>query len=192
VAKIALVDCWGKLDTADIGTQEPNDQVTPTFLRDLQHGNHFLVDEQGNSIQCESGRQFVDFIDPDTHPANLPMVVSHLANQKLGLFVRALMMDNVNTPLKTSDGEGVYLQMNPKVSYRFRKLDGGKIELAYEARIDPVQGVKRHSVGPGPSGYLTPTNRATFQLNMRIVIEPDGQWEIENPRIQATNLHQFG
>lgn len=190
--RTALFDNWDKPESVDIGSQQACQGVTPTFLRDLNAEKHVLVQADGVRQVCKSGQQFVDFIGVGAHP-NLPKVISHIANQKLGQVVRTLVNNNPQSPLRSSDGETIAISLTGGASeYCFKKLPGGRTELLYTYTVESVMGAKVYDPNTAAAFGLKPLkSKGNFQFSVRIEIAEDGQWAMANPRIQAYNLQRL-
>lgn len=185
-------------DTADAtdpatGKKKKNaDRLRPTFVRDFENSSYYAKNANGELIRLDSTDQFIEFIDPE-NDSSLSSIVSNIASQNLGNFLKNILFlrhdgnRESQSLLRLHDGTPVMPLAVAKASYVFCRDARGKITLDYTWHSS-----KEHNGGkPLRVKRMTGDNsqaeveNASLGIEVRIEIEPDGQWTISNPRLQA-------
>ncbi len=202
-ADAAFIKPWqtDRTDVQDSLKHYLND-VKPTFARDFEHSNYFVRNADGSLEKLSSIDAFIAFTKSDSL-AELPKVVSNIASQNLGnfiknaLFLRQDTNRNYHSILNRRNGAPVMPLATVKASYVFRKNNEGSILIDYNwSSSKAINGAKemraREMLVKKNSDKETTYNIDTFgvknaslDIRVTIKIEPDGEWQIFNPHVKA-------
>jgi hypothetical protein len=168
--------------------------VKPTFARDLGKSSYEIKNSDGSLKKISTIEEFIEFIGHGTE-GNLPMVVSNIASQNLSQFFRVILFVRENNEkisqsiLRLDDGTPIMPLAIARAKYTFSKNSDGKIIVDYEwtsskennhgnqLKIKKVTGNQSQSI----------VEDATLNIKVKIEINPDGRWYINNPYVVAEN-----
>ena len=167
--------------------------VQPSFARDFSHSNYEIKNSDGSIKKLNSIDEFIEFIGPGSE-GNLPKVVSNIASQNLGLFLKPVLFFREQkgkipeSVLHLDDGTPIRPNVNFRQKYTFSKNDDGKIIIDYESNaLKEFQIGKPMKIAKNNGGLALDVNDATIKIKVRIEVNPDGRWYINNPHVVAEN-----
>ena len=186
---------WNK-DSSDAGAELKKyySVVKPTFARDFEKSNYEIKNSDGSLKKISTIEEFIEFIGSENE-TNLPMVVSNIASQNLGNFLKNVLFFRENNKkisqsiLRLDDDTPVMPLAIAKAKYTLSKNSDGKIYIDYEWKASQqINGEKEMRVKKmtGNQSQLL-VKDATLNIKVNIEINPDGRWYINNPHVVAEN-----
>jgi len=191
----AFIKTWDK-DNATVDDSELKkylEFVQPSFARDFKFSNYEIKNSDGSLKKINSIDEFIEFIGPGSE-GNLPKVVSNIANQNLGMFLKPVLFvrtEEGKTPesvLHLDDGTPIRPNVNFRQKYTFSKNSDGKIIIDYESNASKeFQIGKPMRAAKNNGGSAIDVNDATIKIKVLIEVNPEGRWYINNPHVVAEN-----
>ena len=191
----AFIKTWDK-DNATVDDSELKkylEFVQPSFARDFKFSNYEIKNSDGSLKKINSIDEFIEFIGPGSE-GNLPKVVSNIASQNLGMFLKPVLFvrtEEGKTPesvLHLDDGTPIRPNVNFRQKYTFSKNSDGKIIIDYESNASKeFQIGKPMRAAKNNGGSAIDVNDATIKIKVLIEVNPDGRWYINNPHVVAEN-----
>jgi hypothetical protein len=190
----AFIQTWDKDNsTVDSELKKYLEFVQPSFARDFSHSNYEIKNSDGSIKKLTSIEDYIDYIGPGSE-GNLPKVVSNIASQNLGIFLKPVLFFREQkgkipeSVLHLDDGTPIRPNVNFRQKYTFRKNDDGKIIIDYESNASKeFQIGKPMKIAKNNGGLALDINDATIKIKVRIEVNPDGRWYINNPHVVAEN-----
>ena len=189
----AFIKPWDR-DSSDVKAELRSyvASVKPTFARDFENSNYFVKDENGALRKLNTIDEFIDLMKSESNP-DLAMVISNIASQNLGnftknaLFLRQDSSGISQSILKRRNGTPIMPLAIAKASYVFSKNKNGSFTIDYTwASSKEINGAKeiraKEMIGEFNS---VPMKNASLEIKLKVNVEPDGQWTILNPYINA-------
>lgn len=194
-ADAAFIKTWNK-DSSDVASdlRRHLGAVKPTFARDFKNSSYEIKNSDGSLKKIDSIEEFIEFIGSENE-TNLPMVVSNIASQNLSNFLKNVLFFRENKEkisqsiLRLDDGTPIMPLAVAKAKYTLSKNSDGKIYIDYEWNASQeINGekemrVKKMTVDQSQSLVKD----ATLNIKVKIEINPDGRWYINNPHVVAEN-----
>ena len=167
--------------------------VQPSFARDFSHSNYEIKNSDGSIKKLNSIDEFIEFIGPGSE-GNLPKVVSNIASQNLGVFLKPVLFirtQNGQIPesvLHLDDGTPIRPSVNLRQKYTLSKNSDGKIIIDYESNASKEfqKGKPMMAYKNSDSSFMNVID-ATLKIKVSIEVNPDGRWYINNPHVVAEN-----
>jgi hypothetical protein len=191
----AFIKTWDK-DNATVDNFELKKHlefVQPSFARDFNFSSYEIKNPDGSIKKLNSIDEFIEFIGPGDE-GNLPKVVSNIASQNLGMFLKPVLFVRTQegqTPesvLHLDDGTPIRPNVNFHQKYTFSKNSDGQIIIDYESNASKkIQNAKPMMAAKNSGGSAIDVNDATIKIKVRIEVNPDGRWYINNPHVVAEN-----
>ena len=191
----AFIKTWEK-DNATVDNSELKkylEFVQPSFARDFKFSSYEIKNSDGSIKKLNSIDEFIEFIGPGSE-GNLPKVVSNIASQNLGMFLKPVLFirtEEGKTPesvLHLDDGTPIRPNVNFRQKYTFSKNSDGKIIIDYESNASKeFQIGKPMRAAKNNGGSAIDVNDATIKIKVLIEVNPDGRWYINNPHVIAEN-----
>jgi hypothetical protein len=186
---------WAK-DSTDAGLdfKKYYSVVKPTFARDFGKSTYEIKNSDGSLRKISNIEEFIEFIG-NGNEGNLPMVVSNIASQNFGNFLKNVLFLRENKEkisqsiLRLDDDTPVMPLAIAKANYTLSKNSDGKISIVYEwSASQEINGEKemREKKMTGDQSQ-TLVKDATLNIKVNIEINPDGRWHINNPHVIAEN-----
>ena len=167
--------------------------VQISFARDFTKSKYEIKNLDGSIKKLTSLDEFIEFIG-DGSEGNLPKVVSNIANQNLGIFLKNLLFFRAQegqitkSILHLDDGTPIRPSTTPTAKYTLSKNQAGKILIDYESNISKeALGDKLLQVQINTGISTFEVVGATLNIKVRIEVNPDGRWYINNPHVVAEN-----
>lgn len=191
----AFIKTWDKENVTadDEDLKKYSKFVKITFARDFTKSKYEIKNIDGSIKKLTSLDEFIEFIGPGSE-CNLPMVVSNIANQNLGMFLKPVLFTRTEkgkTPesvLHLDDGTPLRPAVNFRQKYTFSKNSDGKIIIDYESNASKEFQIGKPMRATKYSDGLTKDfNDATIKIKVLIEVNPDGRWHINNPHVIAEN-----
>ena len=194
-ADAAFIKTWNK-DSSDVASdlRRHLGAVKPTFARDFQHSIYEIKNSDGSLKKIDTIEEFIEFIGSENE-TNLPMVVSNIASQNLGNFLKNVLFLRENNEkisqsiLRLDDGVPIMPIALAQAKYTFSKNSDGKVIIDYEW----TAGEESNKGNPLRAKRMTGTfsqstvKDATLSIKVRVEVNPDGRWYINNPHVVAEN-----
>ncbi|CAM8666728.1 hypothetical protein MCEMSE6_00474 [Oxalobacteraceae bacterium] len=191
----AFIKTWDK-DNATVDNSELKkylEFVQPSFARDFKFSSYEIKNSDGLIKKLNSIDEFMEFIGPGSE-GNLPKVVSNIASQNLGMFLKPVLFYREQkgkipeSVLHLDDGTPIRPSVNFRQKYTFSKNSDGKIIIDYESNASKeFQNAKPMMVSKNSGGLAIDVNDATIKIKVLIEVNPDGRWYINNPHVVAEN-----
>lgn len=197
-AEGAFIKPWGR-DSSDVDSalQRYLPQVKNTFARDFSNSSYQVKEPDGSLRALQTIDDFIAFVETDENQ-ELAMVVSNIASQNLGNFLKnaLFLRQDVNgvsqSLLKLYDDTPILPQALAKASYILSKDKKGVLTIDYtwesSKAINGDKGIRARELG-GNSDTFAIENPA-LKITCRVSIEPNGEWTIANPHLQAEGWNQ--
>lgn len=197
-ADAAFSKPW-KNDTSDVtdvnGNRKKNaDKLQPTFIRDFDNSLYYCLDNEGERVRLDTTDAFIDYIGTG-QCEHFAKVVSNIASQNLGnflknvLFLRQDAQKKSHSILRLNDGTPIMPLAIARASYTFARDARGKLTIDYcwesSAKLNAGNPLRMKTLDDA-SRTLQVSDEAKLRINVRVTVDPDGQWEIANPRVQAS------
>ena len=194
-ADAAFIKTWNK-DSSDVASdlRRHLGAVKPTFARDFQHSSYEIKNSDGSLKKIDTIDEFIEFIGSENE-TNLPMVVSNIASQNLSNFLKNVLFLRENNEkisqsiLRLADGVPIMPIAIAQAKYTFSKNSDGKVIIDYEW----TAGEESNKGNPLRAKRMTGTfsqstvKDATLSIKVRVEVNPDGRWYINNPHVVAEN-----
>jgi hypothetical protein len=194
-AEGAFIKTWDK-DSSDAGLELKKyyNVVKPTFARDFKNSSYEIKNSDGSLRKISTIEEFIEFIG-NGNEGNLPMVVSNIASQNFGNFLKNVLFLRENKEkisqsiLRLDDGTPVMPLAIAKAKYTLSKNSDGKIVIDYEWNASQeINGEKEMRVKKMTGDQSQSLVKdATLNIKVNIEINPDGRWHINNPHVIAEN-----
>lgn len=191
----AFIKTWDK-DNATVDDSELKkylEFVQPSFARDFKFSNYEIRNSNGSIKKLSSIDEFIQFVGAGSE-GNLPMVVSHIANQNLGMFLKPILFFRNHkgqipeSVLHLDDGTPIRPSVNFRQKYILSKNSDGKIIIDYESNASKeFQKEKPMMAYKNSDGSSMDVVDAKLNIKVRIEVNADGRWHINNPHIVAEN-----
>lgn len=167
--------------------------VQISFARDFTKSKYEIKNLDGSIKKLTSLDEFIEFIG-DGSEGNLPKVVSNIANQNLGIFLKNLLFFRAQegqitkSILHLDDGTPIRPSTTPTAKYTLSKNQAGKILIDYESNISKeALGDKLLQVQINTGISTFEVVGTTLNIKVRIEVNADGRWHINNPHVVAEN-----
>jgi hypothetical protein len=194
-AEGAFIKTWDK-DSSDAGLELKKycTVVKPTFARDFKNSSYEINNSDGSLRKISTIEEFIEFIG-NGNEGNLPMVVSNIASQNFGNFLKNVLFLRENKEkisqsiLRLDDGTPVMPLAIAKAKYTLSKNSDGKIVIDYEWNASQeINGEKEMRVKKMTGDQSQSLVKdATLNIKVNIEINADGRWYINNPHVVAEN-----
>jgi hypothetical protein len=194
-AEGAFIKTWDK-DSSDAGLELKKycTVVRPTFARDFKNSSYEIKNSDGSLRKISTIEEFIEFIG-NGNEGNLPMVVSNIASQNFGNFLKNVLFLRENKEkisqsiLRLDDGTPVMPLAIAKAKYTLSKNSDGKIVIDYEWNASQeINGEKEMRVKKMTGDQSQSLVKdATLNIKVNIEINADGRWHINNPHVIAEN-----
>ncbi len=171
--------------------------VKKTFARDFNNSNYQVREEDGSQRKLKTIDEFISYVDDKDNPG-LAMIVSNIASQNLGnflknaLFLRQDQNGISQSLLKLYDGTPIVPQAIAKASYVLSKAKNGSLIVDYtwesSKQINGAKGIRARELAG--SGNTFAIEDPTLKITCRVSIEPNGEWAMANPHLQAEGWNQ--
>ena len=191
----AFIKPWNK-DHSDLDSdlKKHLELVKPTFARDFKNSSYEVKNSDGQLKKISTIEEFIEFIGPGSE-GNLAMVISNIASQNLGNFLKNILFLREDDSkisqsiLRLDDGTPVIPIALAKAKYIFSKNSDGTIVIDYEWNASQEINGDRELRVKKMTGNLAQSRVEAAKLNIKIRIEvnADGQWHINNPHVIAEN-----
>lgn len=168
--------------------------MKPTFARDFKNSSYEIKNSDGSLRKISTIEEFIEFIG-NGNEGNLPMVVSNIASQNFGNFLKNVLFLRENKEkisqsiLCLDDGTPVMPLAIAKAKYTLSKNSDGKIVIDYEWNASQeINGEKEMRVKKMTGDQSQSLVKdATLNIKVNIEINADGRWYINNPHVIAEN-----
>ena len=194
-ADAAFIKTWNK-DSSDVASdlRRHLGAVKPTFARDFKNSSYEIKNSDGSLKKIDSIEEFIEFIGSENE-TNIPMVVSNIASQNLSNFLKNVLFFRENKEkisqsiLRLDDGTPIMPLAVAKAKYTLSKNSDGKIYIDYEWNASQeINGEKEMRVKKMTGDQSQSLVKdATLNIKVKIEINPDGRWYINNPHVVAEN-----
>jgi hypothetical protein len=191
----AFIKPWDK-DSSDLDSdlKKHLEVVRPTFARDFKNSSYEVQSSDGSLKKISTIEEFIEFIGPGSE-GNLAMVVSNIASQNLGNFLKNILFLREDDSkisqsiLRLDDGTPVIPIALAKAKYIFSKTSDGNIIIDYEWNASQEINGDRELRVKKMTGNLAQSRVEAAKLNIKVRIEvnADGRWYINNPHVVAEN-----
>ena len=191
----AFLKTWVK-DSSDVIDSNGNamgdiTKVRPTFIRDFKNSTYKIKEKDGSLTDISSIDTFLDFFGKHENK-NIGKIVSNIASQNLGMFFKNVLFRRTDkngecqSILRLADGTPIQPLSNLKATYILSTDSKGNVIINYELHCDSSAGKSKRvkTLGDDPQTIEIDEN-AKLTIKSRVVIEPDGEWSIENPHVYA-------
>ena len=167
-------------------------KARPTFIRDFKNSTYKIKEKYGSLIHISSIDNFLDFFSKHENK-NIGKIVSNIASQNLGMFFKNVLFRRTDkngecqSILRLADGTPIQPLSNLKATYILSRDSKGNVIIDYELHCDSNAGKSKLSVKTivdNPQTIEIGEN-ANLTIKSRVVIEPDGEWSIDNPHVYA-------
>ena len=195
-ADAAFMKPWAKdsSDISDINGNPMGDRTKAkeTFIRDFANSTYKFKGQNGSDKDISSIEEFLKFFEAHENK-NIGMIVSNIASQNLGMFLKnSLFMrrdknGNSQSVLRLIDDTPINPLANFKAVYVLSMDSRGNIVIDYQSHCDSKtgKGGLRATTLAENAQRIDIGDDANITINTRVVIEPSGEWSIENPHVQA-------
>lgn len=194
----AFIKPWNK-DSSDVDAalHKYLNTVKKSFARDFSHSTYQVREADGSLRALTSIDEFIAYVDDDSNH-DLAMIVSNITSQNLGNFFKnsLFLRQDANlvshSLLKLYDGTPLMPQAIAKASYILNKQKDGSLVVSYtwESSKATNNGNPIRGKEPVAGGQIFEMDDASLKITANITIQPDGNWEIGNPRVQAQGWNQ--
>jgi len=194
-ADAAFIKPWNN-DSSDVASdlRRHLGAVKPTFARDFQHSSYEIKNSDGSLKKIDMIEEFIEFIGSENE-TNLPMVVSNIASQNLGNFLKNVLFLRENNEkisqsiLRLDDGVPIMPIAIAQAKYTFSKNSDGKVIIDYEWNAGEESNKGNPLRVKRMTGTLSQSTvkDATLSIKVRVEVNPDGRWYINNPHVVAEN-----
>lgn len=167
-------------------------KARPTFIRDFKNSTYKIKEKDGSLTNISSIDNFLDFFSKHENK-NIGKIVSNIASQNLGMFFKNVLFRRTDkngecqSILRLADGTPIQPLSNLKATYILSRDSKGNVIIDYELHCDSNAGKSKLSVKTivdDPQTIEIGEN-ANLTIKSRVVIEPDGEWSIDNPHVYA-------
>ncbi|MCE2859864.1 MAG: hypothetical protein LW731_08470 [Oxalobacteraceae bacterium] len=192
----AFLKTWVK-DSSDVVDSNGNamgdiTKVRPTFIRDFKNSTYKIKEKDGSLTDISSIDTFLDFFDKHENK-NIGKIVSNIASQNLGMFFKNVLFrredenGECQSILRLTDGTPIQPLSNFKATYILSRDSKGNVIIDYELHCDSSTGkskLRANTIVDNPQTIEIAEN-ANLTIKSTVVIEPDGEWSIDNPHVYA-------
>lgn len=192
----AFLKTWIK-DSSDVVDSNGNvmgdvTKARPTFIRDFKNSTYKIKEKDGSLTNISSIDSFLEFFSKHENK-NIGKIVSNIASQNLGMFFKNVLFRRTDengecqSILRLTDGTPIQPLSNLKATYILSRDSKGNVIIDYELHCDSNAGKSKLSVKTivdDPQTIEVGEN-ANLTIKSRVVIEPDGEWSIDNPHVYA-------
>ncbi len=197
-ANAAFLKPWEK-DTSDVtdidGNRKKNaDKLKPTFIRDFDNSFYYCRDQAGQLTRLKNTDEFIAYIGQG-QIRDFAGIVSNIASQNLGnflknaLFLRHDAQKKSQSILRLGNGTPIMPLAVARASYTLSKSTDGRLIIDYcwdsNATVNGNKPMRAKTLDDHGVSFEV-SNDAKLKVSVRVTIAPDGDWEIANPRVQAS------
>lgn len=197
-AEAAFVKPWEKdSSNVDSALKMYLSAVMPTFARDFANSTYQVRGLDGSLRTLQNIEEFITYVGGDDNQ-DLSMTVSNITSQNLSnflkntLFLRQDSNGVSQSMLKLYDGTPILPQALAKASYVLSKdkNDTLIVEYTWESSqaINGSKEIRARELGGNSSTFAI--ENPTLKITVRVDIEPNGKWTMENPHLQAEGWNQ--
>ena len=194
-ADAAFIKPWNN-DSSDVASdlRRHLGAVKPTFARDFQHSSYEIKNSDGSLKKIDTIDEFIEFIGSENE-TNLNMVVSNIASQNLGNFLKNVLFLRENNEkisqsiLRLDDGTPIMPIAIAKAKYTLSKNSDGKVIIDYEWTASEESNKGNPLRAKRMTGTLSQSTvkDATLSIKVSVEVSADGRWYINNPHVVAEN-----
>jgi hypothetical protein len=195
-ADAAFMKPWVK-DSSDIHDVNGNlmgdrTKAKETFIRDFRNSTYKIKESNGSEKNISSIEEFLNFFDSHENKS-VGMIVSNIASQNLGIFLKNSLFrrsdknGNCQSVLRLVDDTPITPLANFKAVYVLSRDSKDNVILDYESHCDSKTGKGQLMADTAVenSQRIVISDDANITIKIRVIIEPSGEWSIENPHVYA-------
>ncbi len=163
-----------------------------TCMRDFRNSTYKIKEGNRSEKNISSIEEFLNFFDSHENK-NIGMVVSNIASENIGLFLKNSLFrredknGNCQSVLRLVDDTPIAPLANFKAVYVLSRDSKHNVILDYESHCDSKTGKGQLMVDTAVenSQRIVISDDANITIKTRVIIEPSGEWSIENPYVYA-------
>ena len=163
-----------------------------TFIRDFRNSTYKIKESNGSEKNISSIEEFLNFFDSHENKS-VGMIVSNIASQNLGIFLKNSLFrrsdknGNCQSVLRLVDDTPITPLANFKAVYVLSRDSKDNVILDYESHCDSKTGKGQLMADTAVenSQRIVISDDANITIKIRVIIEPSGEWSIENPHVYA-------